>query len=193
MFSLELEDLILAVAQLLQSTGQIALVLRADLGAADGLVQTRGSANKELDVVLLGLWEHSLQQVLGDEALTASPALGRVVQNIEGPEALGIGVLEVLELLLQEDVILGDIAKNQSHLSLVLGVLEDLASQLVHRGDTSATSNQGDVVVLVSLPRVLGKRSLERHALVDIQAVEVLRHGPVRVRLDDELKEAGLL
>lgn len=193
MLSLELEDLVLAVAQLLQSTRQIALVRRADLGAADGLVQTRGPANKELDVVFLGLREHSLQQVLGDVALTASPALGRVVQDIEGPEALGIGVLEVLELLLQENVILGDIAKNQSHLSLVLGVLEDLASQLVHRGDTSATSNQGDVVVLVSLPGVLGKRSLERHALVDIQAVEVLRHGPVRVRLDDELKEARLI
>lgn len=193
MLSLELEDLVLAVAQLLQSTRQITLVRRADLGAADGLVQTRGPANKELDVVFLGLREHSLQQVLGDVALTASPALGRVVQDIEGPEALGIGVLEVLELLLQENVILGDIAKNQSHLSLVLGVLEDLASQLVHRGDTSATSNQGDVVVLVSLPGVLGKRSLERHALVDIQAVEVLRHGPVRVRLDDELKEARLI
>ena len=193
MFSLELEDLVLAVAQLLQSTRQIALVRRADLGAADGLVQTRGPANKELDVVFLGLREHSLQQVLGDVALTASPALGRVVQDIEGPEALGIGVLEVLELLLQKNVILGDIAENQSHLSLVLGVLEDLASQLVHRGDTSAASNQADVVVLVSLPGVLGKRSLERHALVDIQAVEVLRHGPVRVRLDDELKEARLI
>lgn len=193
MFSLELEDLVLAVAQLLQSTGQIALVRRANLGAADSLVQTRGPANKELDVVFLGLREHSLQQVLGDVALTASPALRRVVQDIEGPEALGIGVLEVLELLLQKNVILGDIAENQSHLSLVLGVLEDLASQLVHRGDTSAASNQADVVVLVSLPGVLGKRSLERHALVDIQAVEVLRHGPVRVRLDDELKEAGLL
>lgn len=35
---LKLEDLILLVAQLLQDTGQLALVLGADLATADGLV-----------------------------------------------------------------------------------------------------------------------------------------------------------
>ena len=190
---LELEDLVLAVAKLGQDTSQLALVLGADLGATDSLVHAGRSADEELDVLLLGLRQNGLQQILVDVALAASPALGRVVQDVEGLEALGVGVLQILQLLLQKDVVLVDIAKHQSNLSLVLGVLEDLASQLVHGSDTSTTRDQADVVVLVSLPRILGKRTLERHALVDVHAVEVLRHGSVGVRLDDELKVARLL
>ena len=52
---LELEDLLLRVAQLLQDTGQLALVGRAVLGATDGLVHAGRSADEDLDVLLLGL------------------------------------------------------------------------------------------------------------------------------------------
>lgn len=169
------------------------MILGADLGATDGLVQTGRSADEELDVALLGLGENRLQQVLVDVALATGPALGRVVQNVEGLEALGVSVLQIRELLLQENVVLTDVAKHQSNLGLVVGVLENLTSQLVHGSDTRTTGDQGDVVVLVSLPGVLGKRALEFHALADIHAVEVLRHGAVGVSLDDKLELAGFL
>ena len=187
---LELEDLVLAVAKLGQDTSQLALVLGADLGATDGLVQTGRAAHEELDVLLLGLGQNGLQQLLGDVALAAGPLLGRVVKDVEGAEALRVGVLQVLQLLLQQNVVLVDVTEDQGNLGAVLGVLEDVARQLVHRSDTGTTSNQTHVVVLVSLPRVLDNRTLERKTLVDVQRVDVLGHRTVGVGLDDQLEEA---
>lgn len=188
---LELEHLILVVTQLLQDTSQLTLVLGADLTTANGLVQARRATDKHLDVFLLRLGQHSLQQLLGDEALAASPALGRVVQHVEGAETLRVSVLQLVQLLLQEDVVLADVAEDQSHLGAVLGVLEDLAGELVHGRDTGATGDQADVVVLVGLPGVLGEGTLERQALVDVHGVQVLGHGATRVGLDHELEVAG--
>lgn len=190
---LELEHLLLAVAQLLQSAIELALVLGANLTTANSLVHTRGTTDEELDVALLGFGENSLEEVLGDVALAAVPALGRVVEDIEGLEALGVGVFELVKLLSQEDVILGDVAEDKSNLGLVIGVLEDLARELVHWGDTGASGNQGDVVMLVGFPGVLGEGALEVKLVVDLQAVEVLGHGSVGVGLDDQFKVAGLI
>lgn len=190
---LELVDLVLAVSQLLQDTREFALVLGADLGAANGLVQSRGATNEDLDVVLLGLGKNGLQKLLVDVALAASPALRGVVKDIEGAESLGVGVLQVLELLLQKNVLLLDVSKDQGDLGLVIGVLEDLTSQLVHGGNSGSTSDQADVVVLISFPRVLGKRSLKFQALVNVQAVDVFRHRAVGVLLDNKLQVTGLV
>lgn len=188
--ALKLENLVLGVAKLLQDTRKLTLVLGADLATGDGLVQTRWATDEELDVLLLGLREHSLQQLLGDVTLATSPLLGRVVQDVEGTETLGVGVLQILELLLEENVVLVHVTEDQSHLGAVLGVLEDLTGQLVHRGDTGTTGDQADVVVLVGLPGVLDDGTLERQALVDIHGVDVFRHRAVGVSLDDQLEVA---
>lgn len=190
---LELEDLLLAVAKLLQGTSKLALVLGADFAARDGLVQARWATDEELNVLLLGLGQNSLQQLLGDESLTTGPILGGLVEDVEGAETAGVGVLQLLELLLQQDILLFDIAEDQGNLGVVIGVLEDLAGKLVHRGDTSTTGNQSDVVVLVGLPRVLDDRALEGQGLVDVQGVDVLGHGSIGIDLDDEIKVAGLV
>lgn len=190
---LELEHLLLGVTKLLQGTIDLALVLRADLRAADSLVHARGTTDEELNVLLLGLGEDRLQEVLVDVALSAAPAIGRVVEDVEGPEALGVSVLEIIELLSQEDVFFSDVAEDQGHLGLVIGVLEDLAGKLVHGGDASAAGNQAHVVVLVGLPGVLGDGALEVELVVDLQAVDVLGHRTVGVGLDDELEVAGLV
>ena len=158
---LELVNLVLGVAQLVQRARQLALVLGTDLGTTDSLVHAGRATDKQLDVLLLGLREDSLEEVLGDVALAAVPALGGIFEDVESLEALGVGVLEILELPLQEDVVLGDVAVHQSHLGLVIGVLEDLADQLVHGRDSGAAGDQADLVVLVGLPGVLGKRALE--------------------------------
>lgn len=188
---LELENLLLVVAELLQDTLELTLVLGADLGTGDGLVHGRRTTDEELDVVFLGLGEDSLQQLLGDVALAASPFLGGLVQDVEGLEALGVGVLKLLELLLEEDVLLRDVAEHEGHLRLVLGVLEDMAGKLVHGGDTSATGDQADVVMLVGLPGVLDDRTLHRQSLVNVEGVDVLGHGAIGVGLDNELEVSG--
>lgn len=190
---LELVDLVLAVSQLLQDTREFALVLGADLRTANGLVHSRGPANEDLDVVLLGLGKDGLQKFLADVTLAAGPALRGVVKDIEGAESLGVGVLQVLELLLKKNVLFLDVSKDQGDLGLVIGVLENLTSQLVHRSNSCSTSDQADVVVLVSFPRVLGKRSLEFQALVDVHAVDVFRHRAVGVLLDNKLQVTGLV
>lgn len=189
--NLELEYLVLVVTQILQDTSEFTLVLGADLTAGDSLVHGGRATDEELDVFLLGLWQDSLQQLFADVTLATGPLRRGVVQDVEGTEALGVGVLQILKLLLQEDIFFADIAEDQSDLGLVLGVLEDLTGELVHRGDTSTTGDQADVVVLVCLPRVLDNRSLEGQALVDVHGVDVLGHRAAGVSLDDELKVAG--
>ena len=190
-YNLELEDLLLRVAQVGQDTSELTLVLGADLGTRDSLVHGRRTTDEELDVTLLGLGQDSLQELLGDEALATGPLRRGLVQDVEGTEALGVGVLKILELLLQKDILLGDVTEDQGDLGLVIGVLEDLTGKLVHGGDTGATGDQSDVVVLVSLPGVLDKRTLEGQALVDVHGVHVLRHGAARVGLDDKLEVTG--
>ncbi len=79
--SLKLEYLLGRVAQLLQDSRQLSLVPGALFGSRDGLHQARRAADEDLGVFRLGLGQHRLQQLLGDEALAASPALGRVVEE----------------------------------------------------------------------------------------------------------------
>lgn len=146
---LKLVHLLLAVSQLGQYPSQLSLVLRTLLAATDSLVQSRRPANKDLDVLLLWLRQHSLQQILGDVSATMRPALGRVVQEVEGTEAARVRVLELLEFLLEDNVFLAEIAVDQGDFCLVVFVLEDVAYDLVHRRDACSTGDQGNVLVLV--------------------------------------------
>ncbi len=43
---------------------------------------------------------------------------------------------ELVETLAQEDILLGDVGEDKSHLSLVVGVASNLFDDLQHRGDT---------------------------------------------------------
>ena len=138
---LELIDLVLGVTQLLQDAAQLTLVGGADLSAANGFVQARRATDKDLDVLALGVRDQSLEQVLGDEALSMLPALGRLVERVVGAESLGELVLNLLELFLQQDVLLADIAEDERDFGLVLGVIEDGADELVHWGDTRAAGD----------------------------------------------------
>lgn len=190
---LELVHLLSGVAKVLQSTGKLALVLGANLVAGDGLHQSRWSANKDLDVVALGLGENLLQQVLGDEAAATDPVLGGLVQGVERAEALRVSVLELVKLALQQNVLLGDVAEDEGDLGLVVGVLENGSHKLVHGGDTSATSDEGNVVVLVLRPGVLGERALDGKLLAHLEAVDVGAHGSIGVLLDQEVDEAPVI
>lgn len=189
---LKLVDLLLGVAKILQRARELTLVLGADLGARDGLHQTRGTADKHLDVLLLGLGQHRLEQFLGDVPSVALPVLGGLVQDVEGTESLGVGILELGKLATEKNVFLGHIAENKSNLGLVVGVVEDGSAELVHRGDASAASNERNVVMLVLGPGVLGQRALEVKALTRNEVVDVSAHGAVGIFLDQQINVALL-
>lgn len=191
MLHLELEDLVLAVSKLGQVTAQLTLVRGAVLVARDGLVETRRAADEDLEVLLVGRGDDGLEELLGDEALALRPVLRGLVKDVEGAEAVGELVLELLELGLEDDVVGGDVAVHEGNLGLVLGVLEDGAGELVHGGNSSATSDQSDVVVLVGLPRVLGDRALHLKRLARYHVVHVLGHDATGVPLDNEVEVAG--
>ena len=55
-----------------------------------------------------------------------------MVEDVEGAEAVGEGVLEVLELGFEEDVGFGEVAEDEGDFGFVGGVLEDGAGELVH-------------------------------------------------------------
>lgn len=180
------------VSELLERTRKLALVLGTDLVARDGLHQTRRPAHKDLDVLLLGLGKHRLEELLADEPAAAGPRLGRLVQDVEGAEALWVRVLELGQLLLEQNVLLGDVSEDEGDLGLVVGVVKDGARELVHGRDARAAGHEGDVVVLVLRPAVLGEGALEVEALAGRQVVEVRAHGAVGVLLDEQINEALL-
>ena len=73
------------------------------------------------------------------------PALGGLVEEIEGAEALRVGVFEVFEFALEEDVVFGDVAEDEGNFCFVGGVFEDRARELVHTV-TQLASLIGDCV-----------------------------------------------
>lgn len=186
----ELVDLVLAITQILEVTNQLTLIPGALLVTTDHVHQAIRSAHENLDVLALGLREDLLEQVLGDVAGLTNPLLGGLVENIESTESLGVGVLQLLELVLEEDVLLGHVADNKGNLGLIIGVLEDGAEELVHGGDTGAAGNAGDVLVLVLLPLVLGEGTLDVETLARDHVVHVAGHGSLLVLLDHEVHES---
>lgn len=142
---LELVHLILRIPQLGQNPSQLALVLRTRLGTADRLVQSWWSTHKYLDVFLLWARQHCLQQLLVNEPLPVRPALSRLIQGIEGPEAIRVLLFELFKFALEKNVLFSDVAEDKGDLGFFVGVVEDFADQLVHWRDSGATSNERDV------------------------------------------------
>lgn len=192
--ALELVHLLRSIPELLQDTGKLALVLGALLVSRDGIHHTGRTADEHLDVVRLGLGEDRLEESLVDVARGAGPVLGRVVEDVERPEALRVRVLQLLELAAQQDVVVGHVAEHERHLGLVLGVAEDGTRELPHGRDAGAARYQGDVVVLVGLPGILGQGTLDVEAMALDHVVQVRRHGAVGVLLHEEVNVAlGIL
>ena len=65
-------------------------------------------------------------------AFALRPFIGWCVQDIEGPEALRVLVLKLLEFVFQKDVFLRYVPEDEGDFCFVGGVLEDCADELVH-------------------------------------------------------------
>ena len=147
--NLKLINLLLRIPQLAQHPRQLSLIHRTILASADSLVHSRRPTDKNLDILLLGLRQHRLQHLLPNKPLPTLPSLRRLVQHVESPESIRVGVFQLLDLLLQEDVFLGDVAEDEGDFGLVFGVAEDAADELPHGGYAGAAGDEGEVVVLV--------------------------------------------
>lgn len=123
MLFLELEDL---VGQLGDSVDLVVTEILGNLG--HGRDHGRGSTEEDLDVGS-GLGHVLLDHVSVDEANTAGPALGRGVKDVVDLE-LGVLLGEEVELGLQDDVLLGDVGKDEVNDGLVRGVLNNSADDL---------------------------------------------------------------
>lgn len=82
----------------------------------------------------------------GDEALTALPAWGRVVENVKDLEAFfGVNILEFFQVIFEEDIFFVDVCVDEGNFGAVERVGEDGANDLDHGGDTGTASDHGDV------------------------------------------------
>lgn len=101
---------------------------------------------------------------------------------------------QVIQLLLEEDLVLGDVSEDKGNLSLILWVVEDGTDELVHWGNTSSTGNQGEVLVEVGRVWILWKRTLELELVSWLESVDVCRHWSSGVFLNEEIEIAlGIL
>lgn len=134
-------------------------------------------------VILEGLAEMLLDHLLGDEADTLGPSRGRIVEDVIDLETTVGGGDLLIELLLEEDVGLGDVCVDEGHSRLVLQVLERGANDLEHRGDASATSNHGEVRSEVRRVDHLALGSLDFDLVANFKTLEVLGNVALLVRL----------
>lgn len=193
---LKLEDILLSVAELSQSAGDLTLISRGVLHTGDRLVQGRRATDEDLQLLGSGHGGQGLlQELLGDVAQVQVSFSQRLqVQLVNEVVNLHLGVVlsQFVELLLQDDVLSGLRAVVQLNEGLVIRVLSNGVHQLPQGGDTRATTNQGNGVKLVRLPLPLDNRALERQGLTLLQFGDVLRHLTQRVALDDEVNSANL-
>lgn len=190
-YHLKLENLVLGETKSGKSTGKLTLVGGRDLLARNGLVERRRATDKDLDVLLRGLEEVLLKVLLGDETSLALPAGGGLVKEEVELELLGVLGGNGLKLVLEQNVRLGHVTVEQANLGLVSGILLDGVDELVKRGDTTATTNEADLLVEVGLVGVLGDGSLEGNSIIEVEAEDVVTKLAGLVSLNQELERTG--
>lgn len=130
----------------------------------------------------------------GDVADATGPALGRVVEDVVDADALVLGG-ERVEVLLEEDILRGDIGKDEVHLGLVAlrTTTHNGADNLQHGGDARAAGNHAKVADHVGGvdERALGPADAD--GLADEQRGHHLGDVALRVGLDEQVKVAGLV
>lgn len=130
----------------------------------------------------------------GDVADAASPALRGTVENVVHADALVL-LHDGVEVLLEQDVLGGDVGKDEVDLGLVaqLAAAHNGADDLQHRRDAGAAGNHAKVADHVGR---VDKRALgapDADGLADGQRGQVPADVALRVRLDEQVKVARLV
>lgn len=189
--ALEFIHLIWSVSQLLQIPCEFSLLGGTLLRARNRLTQPGRPTHEDFDILLLRARNHLLQQVFRDKSFTLLPAVWWVVKDVECSEAIWVLVLQLIELLLEQNILLRDVAKNKRDLRLILRVLENSPCELPHGRYTCAAGNEGDVVVFVRRPGIFWDWAFDVEGVAGFEGVDVLGHGAVGVLFDDEVEEAA--
>lgn len=84
-----------------------------------------------------------LDHISRNEPNTPLPTLRGVVKDIVNTEVLMI-CRKLIQVLLEEDILLVNIGKEEVDLSLVLGILRDSADNLEHRRDSGSSGDHGE-------------------------------------------------
>lgn len=139
--------------------------------------------------------ESYLDHLGGDEADAAGPARRGLVQDVVDAEALVLGG-EGVEVLLEQNVLLGDVGEDEVDLGAVAGRLaaaDDGLDDLQHGRDARAAGDHAKVTHHVGLvgEGALGPAHADR--LAHGEGREVLADVARGVRLDEEVKVARLL
>lgn len=139
-------------------------------------------------------WRAYSDHVGSDVANTSGPALGRLVKDVVNPEA-AVLLGEGIEVLLEQDVLGGDVGEDEVHLSLVAGstAADDGADNLEHGGDSSAASNHTEVTDHVGGVHEGALGALDAESLADLERGHVLGDIASGVGLDQKVKVARLV
>lgn len=129
-----------------------------------------------------------------DVADAASPALRRVVKDVVDADTLVLSS-QGLEVFPEEDILRGDVGKDQVDLGLVasLATADNGADNLQHGGDTSASSDHTKVTNHVGSVDEGTLGAADSDALADHERGHVLGDVALGVGLDQEVEEAGLV
>lgn len=132
--------------------------------------------------------------VLCNKANATSPALRRPVQNVVYPESLVLG-RERIKVLLEQDILLGDIGKDQVDLGGVASgtAADDGANDLEHGCDAGTAGDHAEVTDHVGLVHKGALGAPDADALADREPGHVLGDVTGGVRLDQQVDVAGLL
>lgn len=65
-------------------------------------------------------------------AFALGPGVDGLVDGVESAEALRVGVFELVQLLLEQNVFFAHVSEDEGHFGLVGGVLEYGTEELVH-------------------------------------------------------------
>lgn len=109
-------------------------------------------------------------------------------------EALVLGG-QLVEVLAQEDVLLGDVGKDEVDLGAVArgAATDDGLDDLQHGGDARAAGDHAEVADHVGRVHEGALGALDADRLADPESGHVLGDVALRVRLDEEIEVARLL
>lgn len=121
-----------------------------------------------------------------DVADTAGPTLGGVVEDVVDANTLVLGS-EGVEVLLEEDILRGDVGEDEVDLGAVAGLAaaDDGADDLEHGGDAGAAGNHAKVADHVGGVDKGALGAADADGLADEERGHHLGDVALRVRLDE--------
>lgn len=125
----------------------------------------------------------NLDHIGGNKANTTSPAFWGIVQNVVNTE-VGVGGRELIQVLLQQNIVLINVCKEQVDLCLIFWVPQDRLNDLQHRSDTSSTGDHAESADKVGAVMEVPLGALDPDSLPNLETGDILGDVASRVGLD---------